>query len=154
MARFVEGRSRSQNFLLPESVDDYVDENNPVRAVEVFVDALDLAQLGFDRAVPAETGRPSYHPSTMLKIYLYGYLNRVQSSRRLEREAGRNLELIWLTGRLGAGLQDHCGFPPRQWSSDHGGMSPVRRAVPSPGLVRPGEIQTRFDARERGCVPR
>jgi transposase len=100
MSRYVEGRNRSQNFLLPESVDDYVDENNPVRAVEVFVDALGLAQLGFGRAVPAETGRPSYHPSTMLKIYLYGYLNRVQSSRRLEREAGRNLELIWLTGRL------------------------------------------------------
>ena len=100
MSRYVEGRNRSQNFLLPESVDYYVDENNPVRAVEVFVDALDLAQLGFGRAVPAETGRPSYHPSTMLKIYLYGYLNRVQSSRRLEREAGRNLELIWLTGQL------------------------------------------------------
>jgi transposase len=100
MARYVEGRSRLQNFLLPESVDDYVDESNPIRAVEVFVDALDLAELGFGRAVPAETGRPSYHPSTMLKIYLYGYLNRIQSSRRLEREAGRNLELIWLTGHL------------------------------------------------------
>jgi len=110
MARYVEGRSRSQNFLLPESVDDYVDENNPVRAVEVFVDALDLAQLGFGRAVPAETGRPSYHPSTMLKIYLYGYLNRVQSSRRLEREAGRNLELIWLTGRLAPDFKTIADF--------------------------------------------
>ena len=76
--------ARPQSFLLPESVDDYVDENNPVRAVVAFVEALDLAQLGFGRAVPAETGRPSYHPSTTLKIYLYGYLNRVQSSRRLE----------------------------------------------------------------------
>src|ERR1700726_5350074 len=112
MARYVEGRSRSQNFLLPESVDDYVDENNPVRAVEVFVDALDLAQLGFGRAVPAETGRPSYHPSTMLKIYLSGYLNRVQSSRRLEREAGRNLELIWLTGRLAADFKTIADFRP------------------------------------------
>src|SRR6202043_3555479 len=110
MPRYVEGRSRSQNFLLPESVDDYVDENNPVRAVEVFVDALDLAQLGFGRAVPAETGRPSYHPSTMLKIYLYGYLNRVQSSRRLEREAGRNLELIWLTGRLAPDFKTIADF--------------------------------------------
>ena len=100
MARYVEGRNRSQSFLLPENIDDYVDEDNPVRAVEAFVDALDLAQLGFGRAAPADTGRPSYHPSTMLKIYLYGYLNRIQSSRRLEREAGRNLELIWLTGRL------------------------------------------------------
>ena len=100
MARYVEGRNRSQSFLLPENIDDYVDEDNPVRAVEAFVDALDLAQLGFGRAAPADTGRPAYHPSTMLKIYLYGYLNRIQSSRRLEREAGRNLELIWLTGRL------------------------------------------------------
>ena len=100
MARYVEGRNRSQSFLLPENIDDYVDEDNPVRAVEAFVDALDLAQLGFGRAAPADTGRPSYHPSTMLKIYLYGYLNRIQSSRRLEREAGRNLELMWLTGRL------------------------------------------------------
>lgn len=100
MARYVEGRDRSQSFLLPENIDDYVDEDNPVRAVEAFVDALNLAELGFGRAVPAETGRPSYRPSTMLKIYLYGYLNRIQSSRRLEREAGRNLELIWLTGRL------------------------------------------------------
>jgi transposase len=100
MARHVEGRRRSQNFLLPESVDDDVDENNPVRAVEAFVDALDLTELGFGRAVPAEPGRPSYHPSTMLRIYLYGYLNRVPSSRRLEREVGRNLELIGLTGQL------------------------------------------------------
>ena len=100
MARYVEGRDRSQSFLLPENIDDCVDEDNPVRAVEAFVDALDLAQLGFGRAAPADTGRPSYHPSTMLKIYLYGYLNRIQSSRRLEREAGRNLELMWLTGRL------------------------------------------------------
>jgi transposase len=100
MSRYIEGRDRCQTFLLPESIDDYIDEDNPVRAVEAFVNALDLAQLGFGRAVPADSGRPSYHPSTMLKIYLYGYLNRIQSSRRLEREAGRNLELIWLTGRL------------------------------------------------------
>lgn len=100
MSRYIAGRDRSQAFLLPESIDDYIDGDNPVRAVEAFVDALDLAQLGFARAVPADTGRPSYHPSVMLKIYLYGYLNRIQSSRRLEREAGRNLELMWLTGRL------------------------------------------------------
>ena len=100
MVGYIEGRNRSQSFLLPESIDDHINENNPVRAVEAFVDALDLAQLGFGRAVPADTGRPSYHPSTMLKLYLYGYLNRIQSSRRLEREAGRNLELMWLTGRL------------------------------------------------------
>ena len=86
--------------LFPERLDDWIDEGNPVRAVDVFVDALDLKDLGFERALPAETGRPAYHPATLLKIYIYGYLNRVQSSRRLEREAQRNVELVWLTGRL------------------------------------------------------
>ena len=86
--------------LFPERLDDYIAEDNPVRAVDVFVDDLDLAELGFERAEPAETGRPAYHPATLLKIYIYGYLNRIQSSRRLEREAQRNVELIWLTGRL------------------------------------------------------
>jgi transposase len=100
MKRFIEGADRHQVTLLPPCLDDYVTEDNPVRVVEVFVDTLDLAALGFEGVVPEVTGRPSYHPSTMLKIYLYGYLNRVQSSRRLEREAGRNLELMWLTGRL------------------------------------------------------
>ena len=142
MARYVEGRSRLQSFLLPESVEDYVDENNPVRAVEVFVDALDLAQLGFGRAVPAETGRPSYHPSTMLKIYLYGYLNRVQSSRRLEREAGRNLELIWLTGGLAPDFKTIADFR-RANGPAIGGLPPVRGAVPSPGPVRPGHRRHR-----------
>jgi transposase len=85
---------------LPECLDDWVDESNPVRAVDAFVDGLDLAELEFEGAVPEVTGRPSYHPSALLKLYIYGYLNRVQSSRRLEREAGRNLEVIWLLGRL------------------------------------------------------
>src|SRR5450755_4218040 len=100
MARFVEGMDRGQVTLLPDCLEDWVDENNPVRAVDVFVEALDLVELGFDGAEPAATGRPAYHPSVLLKLYIYGYLNRVQSSRRLEREAGRNLEVIWLTGRL------------------------------------------------------
>lgn len=86
--------------MLPESLDDYVSDTNPVRVVDVFVDELDLITLGFESAVPAETGRPGYHPAVMLKIYIYGYLNRIQSSRRLEREAQRNVELMWLTGRL------------------------------------------------------
>ncbi len=86
--------------MLPESLDDYVSDTNPVRVVDVFVDELDLITLGFESAVPAETGRPAYHPAVMLKIYIYGYLNRIQSSRRLEREAQRNVELMWLTGRL------------------------------------------------------
>src|SRR4051794_17622370 len=104
MGRFVEGVDRSQTTLFPESLDDWIDENNPVRAIDAFVDALDLRHLGFDGVVPEVTGRPSYHPSVLLKLYIYGYLNRVQSSRRLEREAGRNVELMWLTGRL---VPDH-----------------------------------------------
>ena len=100
MKRFVEGVDRSQGTLLPERLDDYIAEDNPVRAIEVFVDALDMKTLGFDGMQPEATGQPAYHPATLLKIYLYGYLNRIQSSRRLERDTQRNLELIWLTGRL------------------------------------------------------
>ena len=100
MKRFVQGQSRSQCSLLPESIDDFIAEDNPVRVIDVFVDELDLCALGFEGAAPESTGRPAYHPSTLLKIYIYGYFNRVQSSRRLERETQRNLELIWLTGRL------------------------------------------------------
>jgi transposase len=100
MKRFIEGSSRSQNTLFPERLDDYICEDNPVRVVEVFVEELDLGTLGFDGVEPEATGRPAYHPATLLKIYIYGYLNRIQSSRRLEREAQRNLELIWLTGKL------------------------------------------------------
>jgi transposase len=100
MKGFVAGADRAQSTLLPESLDDWVDESNPVRVVDAFVDALDIAELGFEGVEPAVTGRPSYHPSCLLKLYIYGYLNRVQSSRRLEREAGRNLEVMWLLGRL------------------------------------------------------
>ena len=100
MAAFVQGAARGQVALLPECLDDWVDESNSVRAVDVFVDALDLRDLGFAGVDPAATGRPAYHPATMLRLYIYGYLNRVQSSRRLEREAGRNFEVIWLLGRL------------------------------------------------------
>lgn len=99
MTRFIEGLDRSQTSLLPACIDDYVDESNPARAIDAFIDMLDLATLGFD-VEPEVTGRPGYHPATMLKLYLYGYLNQVQSSRRLERECARNLELIWLTGQL------------------------------------------------------
>src|SRR6185369_8541863 len=100
MRRFVEGADRGQWTLLPECLDDFIDESNPVRVVDAFVDALNLRKLGFDGVVPEATGRPSYHPSGLLKLYIYGYLNRIQSSRRLEREAGRNLEVIWLLRRL------------------------------------------------------
>jgi len=100
MTRFVEGEERSQAVLFPERLEDWISEENPVRVVEVFVDELDLKALGFERATAAATGRPGYHPATLLKIYIYGYLNRIASSRRLERECGRNVELMWLTRRL------------------------------------------------------
>jgi transposase len=99
MSGFIEGESRSQATLFPERIDDYIAEENAVRVIDVFVDELDLSGLGF-KTIPAITGRPAYHPAMMLKLYIYGYLNRIQSSRRLEREAGRNVELMWLTGRL------------------------------------------------------
>lgn len=104
MARFVQGADRHQIALLPDCLDDYVATDNPVRVVDAFVDELDLAALGFAGVVPAATGRPGYHPAILLKLYLYGYLNQVASSRRLEREAGRNVEVMWLTGRL---VPDH-----------------------------------------------
>jgi transposase len=110
MKRFVEGEDRRQSLLLPDSLDDYVTEDNPVRVVEVFIEELDLGALGFEGMRPAVTGRPAYHPSTLLKIYLYGYLNRVQSSRRLEREAQRNIELMWLTGRLAPDFKTIANF--------------------------------------------
>ena len=104
MKRFIEGEDRGQSTLFPERLDDWVGEDNAVRVIDVFVEELDLGGLGFGRVAPQATGRPGYHPSVLLKLYIYGYLNRVQSSRRLEREAGRNVEVMWLTGRL---VPDH-----------------------------------------------
>jgi len=100
MKRFIEGESRNQSTLFPELLDDYVGEDNPVRVIDVFVDELDLGGLGFSGVEPHATGRPSYHPAILLKLYIYGYLNRIQSSRRLERESQRNVEVMWLTSRL------------------------------------------------------
>jgi len=122
MKRFIEAADRTQVNLLPDCLDDYIGEDNPVRAIDAFVGELDLKALGFDGADPAATGRPSYHPAVLLRIYIYGYLNRIPSSRRLEREAQRNIEVMWLTGRLspdfktiadfrranGAGLRNVC----------------------------------------------
>ena len=110
MHRFIDGEDRMQQTLLPNSLEDYVSEENPVRVIEVFIDELDLAALGFAGMTPAATGRPAYHPSTLLKIYLYGYLNRMQSSRRLEREAQRNVELMWLVGRLAPDFKTIADF--------------------------------------------
>ena len=104
MKRFIEGEDRGQSTLFPERLDDWVGEDNAVRVIDVFVEELDFGGLGFGRVAPRATGRPAYHPSVLLKLYIYGYLNRVQSSRRLEREVGRNVEVMWLTGRL---VPDH-----------------------------------------------
>src|ERR1700716_1523099 len=100
MTRFVRREDRLQGVLLAEYLDDYVAEDNPVRVIDVFVDELDLGALGFDGVIPEATGRPAYHPGALLKIYVYGYINQIASSRRLERETHRNVELMWLTGRL------------------------------------------------------
>ena len=110
MSGFVEGADRRQAELLPSVLEDYVDEDNQVRVIDVFVDELDLAALGFERVKPASTGRPGYSPACMLKLYLYGYLNQVQSSRRLEREARRNTELMWLTGKLAPDFKTIADF--------------------------------------------
>lgn len=127
MGRFVEGEDRSQSTLLPERLDDYVTEDNPVRVVDEFVDNLDLATLGFDRAIAQATGRPGYHPATLLKIYIYGYLNRVQSSRRLEREAqrARRSREAWQRG-------SRFDPSPRRWGGRH------RPSVGSRGVTRAG----------------
>ena len=110
MKRFVDGVDRSQGLLLPDRLEDYVDEDNPVRVVDAFVEALDLSALGVEAVNRGAGGRPAYHPAALLKIYIYGYLNRIQSSRRLEREAQRNLELIWLTGRLAPDFKTIADF--------------------------------------------
>ncbi|KUO69163.1 MAG: transposase [Alphaproteobacteria bacterium BRH_c36] len=110
MGRFIEGEERGQLSLMPTSIDEYVEEDNVVRVVDAFIDELDLQALGFAGVAPAATGRPAYHPSTLLKIYLYGYLNRVQSSRRLEREAKRNVEVMWLTRRLAPDFKTIADF--------------------------------------------
>jgi transposase len=110
VSRFIDEADRLQGTLLPETIDEYVCEENPVRVIDAFVGALDLAALGFEGVEPEATGRPAYHPATMLKIYLHGYLNRIQSTRRLEQEARRNLELMWLVGRLAPDFKTLADF--------------------------------------------
>src|ERR1035441_5109499 len=110
MKRFVEGSDREQSTLFPECLEDWIGEDNPVRVIDVSVDEVDLAELGFGGVDPEVTGRPSYHPAVLLKLYIYGYLNRLQSSRRLERETQRNVELMWLTGRLAPDFKTIADF--------------------------------------------
>jgi len=109
MSGFIQGEARHQATLFPEALDDYITEENPIRVIDAFVDNLDLSTLGF-KTIPADTGRPAYHPSTMLKLFIYGYLNRIQSSRRLERETGRNVELMWLLERLSPDFKTIADF--------------------------------------------
>ena len=128
MKRFIEGEDRRQGTLLPEYLEDYVSEENPVRVIDVFVDELDLKALGFAGVVPEVTGRPSYHPGLLLKIYVYGYLNQVASSRKLEREAQRNVEMMWLTQRLAPAFKTIADF-----RRDTGRASLRRHPPRSPG---------------------
>ena len=134
--RHIPGIDRSQVLLLPEAVDDYVGRDNPVRFIDAFVDGLDLAAAGFERAAPKATGRPGYDPADLLKLYIYGYLNRVRSSRRLEAESKRNLEVIWAVAAFVAGLQDDRRFPADQSGGLPTGVSGVREAMPRTGAVR------------------
>ena len=137
MKRFVEGEDRRQGVLLPEFLDDYVSEENPVRVIDVFVDELDLGVLGFAGVVPDVTGRPAYHPGLLLKIYVYGYINQIGSSRRLERETQRNVEMMWLTGRLAPDFKTIAELQKGQRSGNPGDLSPVHRAVPTARSIRP-----------------
>ena len=144
MKRFIQGEHRGQGTLLPESLDDYVSDTNPVRVVDVFVDELDLVNLGFEGVIPADTGRPAYLPAILLKIYIYGYLNRIQSSRRLEREAQRNVELMWLTGRLMPDFK--TGMRTKTWT---GYAAKPKLSRYSMGLSAPREILIRFSLYQR-----
>ena len=143
MHRFIKGEDRMQQTLLPNSLEDYVNQENPVRVIEVFIDELDLAGLGFSGITRAATGRPAYHPATLLKIYLYGYLNRLESSRRLEREAQRNIDLMWLVGRLHPRLQDDCRLRQGQWRGDPGGVSSACGALPPAQTLHPSGVPHR-----------
>src|SRR5271156_3482996 len=154
MKRFVEGEDRTQGVLLPEFLDDYVAEDNPVRVIDVFVDELDLHALGFVGVVPELTGRPAYHPATLLKVYLYGYLNRVQSSRRLERETQRNIELMWLTGRLMPDFKTIADFRRDNGAAIRSALCPVRGSVPPIQPVHAGCGGARRQPLQGGQQPR
>ena len=142
MRRFVEGVDRGQTTLFPECLEDWIGEDNPVRMVDVFVEELDLAELGFGGVDPEATGRPSYHPSIPLKLYIYGYLNRVQSSRRLEYEAGRNVEVMWLTCQARSRSQNDCRLPQGQWRCHPQSLCSIYRTVPRDG---PADASQRRD---------
>ena len=153
MTDFIEGEERTQSTLFPERLDDYIAEDNAVRVIDVFIDELDLSGLGF-RTEPQDTGRPAYNPVTLLKIYVYGYLNRVQSSRRLEREAQRNVELMWLIGRLAPDFKTIADFRKDNGGSDSLGVPGVRDVVPEAGLTHRGVSRHRREQVQSGEQPR
>jgi transposase len=154
MKRFVEGQDRTQGVLLPEFLDDYVAEDNPVRVIDVFVDELDLRALGFEGVAPESTGRPAYHPITLLKIYVYGYINQIQSSRRLERETARNVEMMWLTGRLAPDFKTIADFSQGQRRGDPLRLPAVCRALPQPEPVQPRDRRDRRQPVQGMQLPR
>src|SRR3974377_270518 len=143
MRRFVEEADRGQWTLLPECLDDFIDESNPVRVIDAFVNGLDLAGMRFEGVEPATTGRPSYHPSVLLKLYIYGYLNRVQSSRRLEREAGRNVEVMWLLGRLAPDHKTIADFRKENGPALRKGCARFVELCREMGLLAAAEVRAR-----------
>jgi transposase len=155
MRRFVEGIDRGQATLFPECLEDWIDAENPVRVIDAFVEKLDLPGLGFDGVAPEATGRPSYHPAVLLKLYIYGYLNRVQSSRRLEREALRNVEVMWLTGRLTPDHKTVAAYSARYIHSTLSRFSTIRGAKKKPRISHRGQRAVRtgnlISARPRRC---
>ena len=154
MAGFVEGADRAQSTLLPECLDDWVDESNPVRFIDAFVDGLDLKALGFAGVDPADTGRPAYHASVHLKLYVYGYLNRVHSSRRLEREAGRNLEVMWLLQRLAPDFKTIADFRKDERARHQEGVRAVYRGLPQARFAQDGQRRHRRQRVQGGQQPR
>src|SRR5215831_4243361 len=152
MRRFVEGIDRGQATLFPECLEDWVDEDNPGRGIDAFVAKLDLSRVGFDGVAPEATGRPSYHPAVLLKLYIYGYLNRVHSSRRLEREAGRNVEVMWLLGRLAPDFKTIADSA-RTMGRDQKSLR-TRRGVPRDGTARQGQRRDRWQQVQSSEQPR
>ena len=153
MKRFIEGRDRDQATLFPERLDEAIEADNPVRVVDAFVDALDLAEIGFD-VEPESTGRPGYHPATLLKIYLYGYLNQVQSSRRLERECQRNIEVMWLVGQLTPDFKTIADFRRDNGPAIRKRLPPLRRALPRHASARLKRGRDRRQQVQGGESPR
>ena len=130
------GLDRTQTLMFPERLEDYIGAENPVRFVDAFVASLELHALGFSKAQVANTGRPPYDPAALLKLYLYGYLHRIRSSRLLEAECHRNVEVIWLLGKLAPDFKTIADFRKDNLQAVAGGGTAVHGAVPQAGVVR------------------